>query len=76
MERLIEDSLAPDFLDQPIDDQIARLCRDLGLQIPDIPVERRDPEAPPERVPDALDDWADPDEARHDPLNPAPPQPP
>ena len=74
MERLYEDSLAPDFLDQSMDDQIARLCKDLGLQLP--PVEQaatRDPEAPPERVPYALDDWADPDEARHDPLNPAPP---
>lgn len=56
-ERLGEDAECAGFLEDAIDDQIERLCKDFGLTPPERPLERpaaRDPEAPP------LGDWADP----------------
>jgi len=34
-DRLLEEEDAPDFLDEAVDDQIARLCRDFGLPLPE-----------------------------------------
>jgi hypothetical protein len=43
VERLDEDAQANGFLETPIDDQIAQLCRDFGLPLPERPVERSPP---------------------------------
>ena len=81
VERLYEESAAPGFLDQPIDEQIERLCKAFGLPLPGHPVLRppepasaaRDPEAPPAAVPLL---GPDPHDWPNGPLNPASPQPP
>jgi hypothetical protein len=39
-DRIQDDARAPDFLDQAIDDQIARLCEDFGLPPPKRTIER------------------------------------
>ncbi|HZZ69292.1 MAG TPA: hypothetical protein VFE18_14050, partial [Phenylobacterium sp.] len=39
-DRLSEDACVAGFLDQPIDEQIAGLCRDFGLPAPARPIVR------------------------------------
>jgi hypothetical protein len=49
-ERLDGDKFDLGFLEDPIDDQIARLCKEFGLPLPERPVARlavRDPSFPP-----------------------------
>jgi hypothetical protein len=45
-ERLDEDKFDLGFLEDPIDDQIARLCKEFGLPLPERPVGRPEPPAP------------------------------
>ncbi len=57
------DAQAEGFLDAAIDDQIAALCRDFGLPLPERPVERRPaPPRPPDAEPETAyaGDWAPP----------------
>lgn len=78
VERLDEDRLAPDFLEQPVDVQIERLCREFGLPISEGPPEQHsvlDPESPPAARPDSAA-WPARHEWRHGPPDTASPQPP
>jgi hypothetical protein len=54
--RLCDEAETPDFLRQPIDDQIARLCAEFDLT----PPPRRPPPPNPESPPAILGDWNDP----------------
>ena len=61
VDRLDDDAQAEGFLDAAIDDQIAGLCRDFGLPLPERPLERRSaPPDPPDREPAHAGDWAPP----------------